>query len=69
MYVRPYLRAVVGESVSFYRGVATGEGVVRRAGDGGVTDVVVPPRSFSDDFSELSLETGVEGARLLLLPR
>ncbi|HEY0138674.1 MAG TPA: cellulase family glycosylhydrolase [Nannocystis sp.] len=57
VYVRPYLRAVAGGSPSFHWDVATGTGVARWVGDGGVTEVVVPVRSFPDGLSELSLET------------
>ncbi len=57
VYVRPYLRAVAGGSPSFHWDAASGVGVARWVGDGGVTEVVVPARSFPDGLSELSLET------------
>ena len=64
VYVRPWLRAVAGTAPSFAWDAATGAGVARWTADGGVTEIVLPPRLFKNGPGELSLATlaGPEGA-------
>lgn len=66
VYVRPWLRAVAGSASSFQWDAAARAGVAAWTGDGGVTELVLPPRMFADGPKDLSLETvaGPAGACL-----
>ncbi len=59
-WVRPWLRAVAGEQPSFFWTAGSGQGGASWLASEGVTEVVLPPRSFGAGPSEVTL-TG-EGA-------
>lgn len=54
-FVRPYLRALAGEASEFSWDGA--EAIARWTGDGGVSEVALPPRRFPDGPEDISLET------------
>lgn len=66
VYARPWLRAVAGADSSFHWDAAARTGTAAWTGDGGVTEVVLPPRVFADGPKDLSLGTvsGPAGACL-----
>jgi len=66
IYVRPWLRAVAGGESSFHWDAVAGAATAAWTGDGGVTELVLPPRLFAAGPQDLSLETvsGPPGACL-----
>lgn len=48
VWVRPWLRAVAGSESSFTWSAEAGEGSASWTSDGGVTEIVLPPRLFAD---------------------
>jgi endoglycosylceramidase len=66
VYVRPWLRAVAGDQASFRWDAAARTASAAWTGDGGVTELVLPPRLFPAGPEDLSLKTvsGPTGACL-----
>jgi len=66
VYVRPWLRAVAGAQASFRWDAAAGVATAAWTGDGGVSELVLPPRLFPAGPADLSLTTvsGPTGACL-----
>ena len=66
IYVRPWLRAVAGDESSFHWDAAARTATASWTGDGGVTELVLPPRMFINGPEDMSLETvsGPAGACL-----
>jgi endoglycosylceramidase len=60
VFVRPYLRAVAGDEPSFAWDPQTGTATARWTGDGGVSEVALPPRRFPAGPTAMTLTT-VEG--------
>lgn len=66
VYVRPWLRAVAGREASFHWDAAARTATAAWTGDGGVSELVLPPGLFVDGPEDMSLKTvsGPEGACL-----
>lgn len=67
VYVRPWLRAVAGSASSFHWDAVTRTATAAWTGDGGVSELVLPPDIFENGGpGDVSLKTvaGPEGACL-----